>query len=164
MDRYRRAMGIGNKKVREHHVKKMDELHAKRLREMKPAIDNKPPRQFPARDGKKKFLIEDRYRQIEYDNRLLLERMSEIMRHHTFDGNKGPKREFKSLNKDGRRMELMRITKENQLILKRIQHVKPEYDHVKWEENAKQQLKYKKQICEYPPLELKVPQTAEGNH
>lgn len=32
MDRYRRAMPIANKKMREHYVKQCDELHAKRVR------------------------------------------------------------------------------------------------------------------------------------
>jgi len=44
----------------------------------------------------------------------------------------------------------MRITAENQAILKRIQLKEPFYNHLDWEEDAKQHDKYVKNICEYP--------------
>ena len=40
----------------------------------------------------------------------------------------------KSLNKDNRKRELLRITMENQAILKRLQEIQSNYDVVKWEE------------------------------
>jgi len=64
-----------------------------------------------------------RYTEIEKANRLLLEKMSNIMQKpsklyeptpQTFLGNK------KSLNRDQRRKDLVKITIENQHILKRL--------------------------------------------
>ena len=43
----------------------------------------------------------------------------------------------RSLNKDRRKRELQRITKQNQQILQRLTQSKPIYDHQKWEQEAK---------------------------
>jgi len=40
-------------------------------------------------------------------------------------------------SQDYRKKELLRITQENQAILKRIQRAQPMYNHVKWEEQHK---------------------------
>ena len=52
------------------------------LRDMKCSIDNKSPRQAThlRTKAKKNALMEDRIDQIETENRLLLEKMSHIMR------------------------------------------------------------------------------------
>mmetsp|Transcript_2566 Transcript_2566/g.7082 ORF Transcript_2566/g.7082 Transcript_2566/m.7082 type:complete len:163 (+) Transcript_2566:369-857(+) len=42
----------------------------------------------------------------------------------------------KSLNKEFRKRELMRITEENQQILRRIQQKEPHYSHLEWEEKV----------------------------
>lgn len=49
---------------------------------MKSSIDNKSPRQAThlRTKAKKNALMEDRFKQIETENRLLLEKMSNIMR------------------------------------------------------------------------------------
>merc|ERR1712032_1164930 len=64
-----------------------------------------------------------------------LKKMSEVMKQpnpYTTDKHvPGPK----SVNKDGRKHELQRITKENQRILKAIQDVEPVYNHRKWEQS-----------------------------
>ena len=43
--------------------------------------------------------------------------------------------EKRSLNKDARKRELLKITMENQAILRRIQEKQPTYDVIKWEED-----------------------------
>ncbi len=58
---------------------------------------------------------EDRYAQIERDNRLLLEKMSHIMRKGGVDNHNSTSKYAKSLNKEARKKELHKITTENQV-------------------------------------------------
>lgn len=58
---------------------------------------------------------EDRYAQIERDNRLLLEKMSHIMRKGGVDNYNSSSKYAKSLNKGARKKELHKITRENQV-------------------------------------------------
>ena len=52
----------------------------------------------------------------------------------------------KSLNRDKRLRELQRITEENQKMLQRIQSRRPFYDHNRWDEQHKRDLKYLENI------------------
>merc|ERR1719456_83034 len=73
------------------------------------------------------------------------------MRHTTYKNERalsGPP----SLNRDLRKMELMRITQENQAILKRIQKAQPIYNHVEWEDSYRRSATYLKNKCEFPPM------------
>ena len=58
----------------------------------------------------------------------------------------------RSLNRDQRKRELMKITKENQLILKRLQDKSANYNVQKWENENQQRQKVLQNICEYPLL------------
>lgn len=72
------------------------------------------------RNGKKEALMEQRYTEIERENRILLEKMSNIMQNpkpSLYNPYSGPK---KSLNRDKRRKDLVKITLENQAFLKRL--------------------------------------------
>jgi len=74
-----------------------------------------------------------RYTEIERENRILLEKMSNIMQGHKsnlFQANQVAK---PSLNRDQRKKELLRITLENQAILKRLQEKQPTYSVTQWE-------------------------------
>lgn len=62
---------------------------------------------------------EDRYAQIERDNRLLLEKMSHIMRKGSIDNQNNTSKYAKSLNKEARKRELCKITRENQVCIVR---------------------------------------------
>ena len=115
-----------NKHLDEKWVKHCQQMHRKRLKQMKPAIDNKPPPKYVhlVQNLKKQQMDEERYSQIERDNYLLLDKMSYIMTHPQLLDEKymGPPVTFgKSLNKEYRKRELMRITEENLQILRRIQ-------------------------------------------
>ena len=131
MDRARRAMPIGNKQCHARFVKKCQETHKKKLHEMKCSIDNQEPKRHPhlRKNLKKEQLMEERYAEIERDNRLLLEKMSYIMRHSSLD-NDNQMQYAHSLNREQRKRELQRITRENQNILGRIQAAEPTYDHL----------------------------------
>jgi len=128
-------------------------MHREKLRTMKPSIDTEEPKclrlDHIRNNLKREQLLEERYGEIDRENRILLQKMSDIMRNPTMSKQpplKGPV----SLNKDHRKKELMRITQENQAILKRIQRTQPMYNHVKWEENHKRNQGYLRNCCEYP--------------
>ena len=56
----------------------------------------------------------------------------------------------KSLNNDKRKMSLMKITMENQLILKRLQKRESYYNVESWEVDYRKREKILKKMCEYP--------------
>ena len=56
----------------------------------------------------------------------------------------------KSLNREARKRELMKITRENQIILKRLQEKKPNYNVTKWAQDDFSRRKLLENICEYP--------------
>eukprot|EP00283_Hemiselmis_rufescens_P024790 CAMPEP_0173437744 /NCGR_PEP_ID=MMETSP1357-20121228/18305_1 /TAXON_ID=77926 /ORGANISM="Hemiselmis rufescens, Strain PCC563" /LENGTH=205 /DNA_ID=CAMNT_0014402945 /DNA_START=93 /DNA_END=707 /DNA_ORIENTATION=+ len=152
---YRKSMPRLNKHLDDKWVKHCQRLHKQRLKQMKPAIDNKPPPKFVhlAQNLKKQQMDEERYSQIERDNYLLLDKMSYIMTHPQLLDEKymGPPVTYgKSLNKEYRKRELMRITEENLQILRRIQHKEPYYSHLDWEEQAARDEEYLRNCAEYP--------------
>jgi E3 ubiquitin-protein ligase TRIP12 len=82
MDRARRAMPIGNKQCYARHVQANQEKHKYKMATVKCSIDNSAPKRFShlQRNQKKEQMMEERYAEIERDNRFLLEKMSHIMR------------------------------------------------------------------------------------
>ena len=72
------------------------------------------------------------------------------MRHSSLDNEGSSSRYAHSLNREQRKRELQRITRENQNILGRIQAAEPTYDHLAWAEHEKQHEEYMKNICELP--------------
>lgn len=114
-------------------------------------VDTKPPQTYMHLHLKLKKLQleEERLATIERDNRILLEKMSYIMRTKGRVDNKN-NYEYKSLNREKRMRELLRVTQENQEILKRITARKPEYDHGKWEDDWQRNQEYMDSIAAYP--------------
>ena len=132
--------------------REVEELEAK-LREMKASIDTKEPHTRQGgkrRNPKKEQMMEERYAQIERDNRLLLEKMSYIMRHQSMDIREDTGEYSQSLNRERRKRELQRITRENQKILARIQAAEPTYDHLEWAEHERNHEETMKRLCELP--------------
>ena len=60
------------------------------------------------------------------------------------------RQEKASLNRAVRKKELMRITVENQQILRRLQDKQPTYSVTKWEEDFKYKEKLRDNMCETP--------------
>ena len=58
--------------------------------------------------------------------------------------------QHKSLNKTKRQRELLRVTHENQAILKRITSKEPHLNHLNWEEDWKANQQYMDNIANYP--------------
>mmetsp|Transcript_36549 Transcript_36549/g.44106 ORF Transcript_36549/g.44106 Transcript_36549/m.44106 type:complete len:186 (-) Transcript_36549:61-618(-) len=152
MDRGRKAMPVANRVCNERYIKKSQARHRQKLRDMRSSIDNKSPRQAThlKTKAKKNALMEDRFAQIESENRLLLEKMSHIMRYKGgIDNENDSHRYAHSLNKERRKRELQRVTKQNQQILKRIQESQPTYDHIQWAEEAQASDRILANICEF---------------
>ncbi len=127
------------------------EIHRKKLADMKPSIDSHQPIRYKhlKKRAKREQILEggyeeltlDRYTEIERENRILLEKMTHIMG----GKNAGMRRPLtaasnsqtslhtsmlqkRSLNKEQRKKELLKITMENQAILKRLQDKQPIYN------------------------------------
>ena len=88
----------------------------------------------------------ERYARIERENRLLLEKMAGIMLKNTLDNRCESIKYSQSLNKQSRKRDLLRITRENARILHGIQTREPTYNHVKWEQERKVQEQYLRNI------------------
>jgi hypothetical protein len=56
----------------------------------------------------------------------------------------------KEMAKTKKRLEMTKITDENQRMLRRIQEVPPAYNHVEWEEHAKANERHKRSMTLYP--------------
>lgn len=111
---------------------------------------------------KREQLLEERYHEIDRENKILLQKMSDIMKSSTYSGMRaqsGPP----SLNRDARKTELMRITQENQGILKRIQRAQPVYNHVQWEDSYRRNGQYLKNSSEYPLVLKRKTSSSRGS-
>eukprot|EP00933_Yihiella_yeosuensis_P046479 TRINITY_DN42005_c0_g1_i1.p1 TRINITY_DN42005_c0_g1~~TRINITY_DN42005_c0_g1_i1.p1 ORF type:complete len:317 (+),score=68.44 TRINITY_DN42005_c0_g1_i1:100-1050(+) len=128
------------------------DLHKQRLRNMKPQIDTKKPETMHLdhlrNNLKREQMIEERYHEIDRDNRILLHKMSDLMKNKSMPIAPRPEGGI-SLNRDTRKQQLMRITQENNNILRRIQTASPVYNHVDWENSYAQSYHHLKNACEY---------------
>ncbi|XP_064412858.1 sperm axonemal maintenance protein CFAP97D1-like isoform X1 [Latimeria chalumnae] len=98
---------------------------------------------------KKLKLEEERLSTIDRDNHLLLEKMSCIMRTRGRIDNRNDY-ERKSLNREKRQQELLRVTQENQIILERITKCEPQYSVEKWHEDWQRSEKQMDNIARFP--------------
>jgi E3 ubiquitin-protein ligase TRIP12 len=148
-----RSIPVGNKLCAERNRQREQELHQKRLKSMRPQVDTSEPQvvhlDHLRNNLKREQLLEERYFEIDRENKILLQKMSDIMRHTSYtsaSAKSGPP----SLNRDLRKTELMRITQENQAILKRIQKAQPIYNHVEWEDSYRRSATYLKNSAQVP--------------
>jgi E3 ubiquitin-protein ligase TRIP12 len=155
MDRGRKAIPTLNKHTDSKYYQKCQDIHRKKLHSIKSTIDNTEPHRpsHLRKNLKKEQMKEERYAEIERENRILLEKMSFIMQNETLDNKNASVNYGHSLNKSLRKRELQKITAENQAILRRIQTREPTYDHLQWLEDAKRHEKYAANIREYPTEE-----------
>jgi hypothetical protein len=141
--------------------------HVKRVIDMKSLVDSGPPRTAKVESGKKEIERRRRYESIELDNRLMLERLAKIMQKKTIDNENKAAKFGKSLMQTHRKLELQRITQENQRLLRRIQETEPCYNHLAWEDDAKKRSIYMKNMSEYqevkPLPECRIPHPQRRN-
>jgi len=74
------------------------------------------------------------------------------MQQKTIDNENHFVRFRRSLTQTHRKLELERITQENQRLLRRIQETEPCYNHLEWEEAAKAREIYLKNMTEFPEM------------
>jgi len=121
---------------------------------MKGTVDCGPPREHPL--GNKSEMDKRRnFASIEFDNKLLLERLAKIVQKKTIDNeiheSVATHATFKAkLGLTKKRLEMQRITEENQRLLRRIQEVPPAYNHLDWEEDYRRKEVIKKSMSLYP--------------
>jgi len=125
-------------------------IHRHKLMNIRPSVDNKQPPMYTHlyQKLKKAQMEEERCTQIERDNRTLVRRMTDIMQRSAIDTRNDAR--FISLNKSSRRRNLMKVTNENQSLLKRIQQRQPTYNHLKWEQDRERNEQMCERICRYP--------------
>jgi len=156
-----RAIPVMNKACTERVRKREHDMHKQRMKDIKSQVDTTVPStchlDHLRNNLKREKLLEERYYEIDRENKILLQKMSDIMKSATYvdRGKSGPP----SLNRDSRKTELMRITHENQAILRRIQQAQPVYNHVAWEDSYRKSGAYLKNTSEYP-ICLKSRQTS----
>ena len=94
--------------------------------------------------------MEERFAQIERDNRILLEKMSNIIRGGGGIDNRNTNLHYQTSNRHHRKRELEKITRENLAILRRIQDAKGDLDHADWEAHGRKHDELVKNISEMP--------------
>lgn len=148
------------------------EEHRRKVASAKPKVDSRPPRTYMHLHLKLKKLQveEERLATVERDNRILLEKMSQIMRTKGRVDNWN-NYHAKSLNRTKRQQELLRVTHENQAILKRVLAQEPVYSHQKWEDDWLEKEAHMDSISKYPKewykksVSKKIsPVKSEANH
>lgn len=126
------------------------DLHRDRIRKMKPVTNTAPPSAFPhlKNNLKREQQLEDRYRDIDRENKFLLDKMGRVLRSKSQPGLQvaAPA----SLTKAIRKKELTRIMKDNQAMLKRIQDIRPLYSIQHWAEEENQRQKLLQNCAHYP--------------
>jgi hypothetical protein len=148
-------MLIGNRLCAKRVEEAKQAKHVHKLHNMKPGIDNRVPASANLKhlrvNAKREQLKEDNYTEIDRANRVLLQRMSEIIHKPSIVSSfMSWGQELRSLNREARKKELKRITDENQGILKRIQSIQPAYDHLQWEQDYRRTRQYLRNTCELP--------------
>ncbi|XP_040913997.1 uncharacterized protein cfap97d2 isoform X2 [Toxotes jaculatrix] len=100
-------------------------------------------------DLHRRKLEEEWTMKIQRENNMLMEKISHIMRTTGGVDNKNYC-DRKSLGKEKRQLELLRITKENQMILFRLSQCRPHYSVRSWHEDWLKTLKVMDSIARYP--------------
>ena len=125
--------------------------HRRKVYTAQPMVDTRAPPTYMHLHLKLKKLQleEERLATIERDNRILLEKMSYVMRTRGRVDNRN-NYEYKSLNREKRQRELLRLTRENQSILGRITQRKPEYSADSWAKQWEEDQKFMDNISHFP--------------
>ena len=148
-----RAIPVLNRLLEKKRNERINYSLEKNLKELKCSIDHEKPISFGTMkiNKKKQQIKEEKISEIDRDNRILLDKLTNIMKDQkvfTIAPPKDPR--ARSLNREVRKRELLKITFENQSILRRIQDRKPNYNHNEWANKHKQTEGYLKNISLYP--------------
>ncbi|XP_041732003.1 sperm axonemal maintenance protein CFAP97D1 isoform X2 [Coregonus clupeaformis] len=118
----------------------------------KQMVDNKAPRTYlHCHLNMKKIQMEqERLMELERDNRLLVSRIARTMGTKGGLDNWNEYQAKPSVNADLRNRELVKISLENQAILKKINMTKSVYDHRTWLDDFKVSRGYVNRLLKYP--------------
>ena len=126
--------------------------HRNNIRNMKSSVDTACPKSLTKgrrRNRKKEQLQEDRFALIERENRILLEKMSQIMLRSSLDM-AGDRSHVHSLNLPQRKRDIKRINSDNRILLERIEKTQPYYNRKKWMRDRRKHLHTLKTMGEFP--------------
>merc|ERR1712048_969025 len=130
------------------------DAHRERIKQVRPTTDQATPLTAdtaPTRMNLKKGrILEDRYGEIDRDNRILLRKIKENNRRKPDFYKDGPGNLPTSLNIQHRKKEMIEITKENCRMLKAMREVKPVYSVKRWAENDHRNEVLLKNCAAYP--------------
>lgn len=147
------SLVVGSKRCADKVWEKKYETHRNRIRQVRSTTDMSEPSTFGMMKTnlKKERLLEERYTEIDRENQHLLRKMADAMKQKPYE-RKDESRHTITLNRSGRKAELLRITKENHRMLKSIQEVQPVYSAKKWEKHFKDSEYHLKNRCTYPVI------------
>ena len=122
-----RPAPVSNKILARKWAENNNRIHANNLEKMQPRVNSGSPVKFSHLQykAKREQINEDRFTEIERENRILLEKMSSIMNKKQLKDNSAA---IKSLNGTARKEQMRRITLDNQALLKRLQEKNPCYN------------------------------------
>ncbi|XP_045911011.1 sperm axonemal maintenance protein CFAP97D1 [Micropterus dolomieu] len=148
---YQPLLPTGNKYLQQKWDKASYDLHRGKVKSAKPTINTTPPKTYShlALKLKKEKLEEEWTRKIQRENNMLMEKISHIMRTTGGVDNRNYY-DRRSLGKEKRQLELLRITKENQMILFRLSQCRPHYNVRSWHEDWLKTVKVMDSIARYP--------------
>ncbi|KND03166.1 uncharacterized protein SPPG_02227 [Spizellomyces punctatus DAOM BR117] len=129
-------------------------IHLQRLAKAKSSIDTSPPKEYPHLQHKLKKLQmqEERRAQIEHDNKILVDKMSSIMKleKKVFGQHPSPLRFAHSLNANRRQREVKKVNQDNMAILERLEGRESFYKHEDQVKSRHQTIGYLCNIAAYP--------------
>ena len=154
-----------NKTTYQRSVRHGQRMHKKRMKEVKSSVDCSPPRTWNKRRGKvdRKALQERRAKEdlLARDNERLLAKLVRIKSQPGgVDSTNTAYKYSRSLNIDGRRAELSRITYENKMLLKRLNRVKPSFSVREWDRDFVKAQKLSVRVSEFRTLVSVAPGSA----
>ncbi|CAN9497592.1 unnamed protein product [Ophioblennius macclurei] len=148
---YQPLLPAGNKYLQQKWDKASYDLHRTKVKSAQPTINTTTPRTFGhlALKLKKRKLEEEWATKIQRENAMLREKIAHIMKTSGAVDNRNVYR-TKSLSREKRQKELIRITEENQTILSRLTQCRSRYDRLSWHQDWLRTLKVMDSIARYP--------------
>ncbi|XP_067680804.1 uncharacterized protein [Haliotis asinina] len=115
-------------------------LHRQKVSNVRHGIDNSPPKRYPHLILRLKQIQkeEEKMAEVDHENKLLLQKMTQIMRTHGRIDNWNLEHESRSLNYPYKHKQLEKIAEENINIARRLETVQPIYNKEEWEEDYQQ--------------------------
>ncbi|XP_070576684.1 annexin A7-like isoform X2 [Ptychodera flava] len=136
MPRPPNTFATGNKLLQKRWDQRAYRQHVQKMRGMKSGIDNKTPQNYLHLQLRLKKIQAEEERQatIEHENRILLAKLTQVLRSHGQVDNWNLEYEPRSLNRPHMERKLQQIEQENQEILARLNKVKSFYKPEQWED------------------------------